>query len=226
MVRWGLEGPTPKWDPGYTAPGTKEGLTSPRSTGALEVVHLTVQWEQLRPERGREQPQFPQNQRGSGLLAPGSFLPEAPTEPPRKPGCGILLYREFKKKKNSAGNPGDQRQKEWNTRHKRSLGLRKGGWADEPSKDRRVWYKPKTSREPRPPNFPPPSIRALQPRGTCRKRGRGGAGPPGLAGSGFILPPLQPPQECPWAGGREPWPLEVVALTLQLLQEPGGSGRS
>ena len=57
---------------------------------------------------------------GAGLPAQGFFLPEAPAEPPqsprRKPGCGILLHSEVKTKQNktiSAGNPGDQKQKDW-----------------------------------------------------------------------------------------------------------------
>lgn len=46
------------------------------------------------------------------------------------------------------------------TRNKRtgSGGLRRGGWAGEPSEDRRVWCQPEASREPRPPvSLQPPS---------------------------------------------------------------------
>lgn len=50
-------------------------------------------------------------------------------------------------------------------------GLRKGGWADELPEDSRVWSQPETSREPKPPDFPSASIRALQTSGTSRKPG-------------------------------------------------------
>lgn len=86
-MRRGLEGPTPtRGPPFYTAPGTKEGPASPSSTGTLEVVHLTVQWEPLRPEWGREPPQVPQDQWGGGGVGGGQgfFLLEAPPEPPEE----------------------------------------------------------------------------------------------------------------------------------------------
>lgn len=86
VVRKGLEGPAPKRDPIYTAPGTKGGLTSPRSTGTLDPPHCTVGETEAREGQGSTP--GPQGSVGA------SFLPEAPTEPLLRAGCGVPLHSQ------------------------------------------------------------------------------------------------------------------------------------
>lgn len=90
----GPEGPAPKRDPSTQTLGINGGLTSPTYTGTLELDHITVQWEKLRPARGREPPQVCRGQWGSGLLGQDSFLPEAPPEPLLRAACGVLLHSQ------------------------------------------------------------------------------------------------------------------------------------
>ena len=160
-MRTGLEGPAPLRDPHLLCPWQKEATTNSRSTTS-EVIHITARWEKLRPERDREPPPCLKDLWGSGFLAQGSLLPEAPTEPLQRAGFSVRLQPVLKKTfllgipvpRDKRRGPG---------------GLRKGGWADELSEGRRVWSQPATSREPKPPDFPAASTRALQTRGTSRK---------------------------------------------------------
>lgn len=89
----GPQGPAPKGDLSTQTLGTKDGLTSPTSTGILELDHLTYSGRN-RPARGREPPQVCRGQWGSGLLGQDSFLPEAPTEPLLRAACGVLLHSQ------------------------------------------------------------------------------------------------------------------------------------
>ncbi|XP_040614138.1 uncharacterized protein LOC121144466 [Mesocricetus auratus] len=63
---------------------------------------------------------------------------------------------------------------------------RNGGWVQELSESRRVWPRP-TSRQSKPPVFPRASIRALEPRGPCRKYGKWRARPLDQTGNAFFL---------------------------------------
>lgn len=117
-------------------------------------------------------PRSQKDQWGSGLLAQGSFLPEAPTEPPEEARMWYPVTQGVKKKI-LLGIPA--------TRDKRSGSDREAsGRGDGQMNHLRTGGCGTSQRLPGnqgPLNFPPASIRALQPRGTCwtetgKRRGR------------------------------------------------------